>query len=138
MHALRVGFSLFTPGAATLIVTVAEALDEMDITGTGMAGGTMAPETFDELSALRREEAEGIVRAAAAAVGAGADQTQVLVGDPGPALCAFAAEASARVLVVGSRGRSGITRALLGSVSDFVVRNAPCPVLVVRGADDAP
>jgi nucleotide-binding universal stress UspA family protein len=133
LHALRVGYELLDPGASAVIVTVAEALDEMDITGTGMAGGTMSPETFDELTTLRAREASSLVQAAASAVGAGADQTEVLTGDPGPALCKYAADASARAVVIGSRGRGGITRALLGSVSDHVVRHAPCPVLVVRG-----
>jgi nucleotide-binding universal stress UspA family protein len=34
-------------------------------------------------------------------------------------------------MVVGTRGRGGLRRAVLGSVSDHVVRNAPCPVVVV-------
>jgi nucleotide-binding universal stress UspA family protein len=33
--------------------------------------------------------------------------------------------------VIGTRGRGDIKRALLGSVSDYLVRNAPCPVVVV-------
>ena len=41
--------------------------------------------------------------------------------------------------MVGSRGRGGLKRAVLGSVSDHIVRNAPCPVLVTgeRGVRDA-
>jgi nucleotide-binding universal stress UspA family protein len=38
----------------------------------------------------------------------------------------------AGLIVIGSRGRGGIKRALLGSVSDSVVRHAHCPVFVVR------
>lgn len=38
-------------------------------------------------------------------------------------------------IVIGTRGRGGIKRALLGSVSDYVVRNAPCPVVVTTAAD---
>ena len=36
------------------------------------------------------------------------------------------------MIVVGSRGTGRLKRALLGSVSEHLVRNAPCPVLVVR------
>ena len=41
-------------------------------------------------------------------------------------------EIGAGLIVIGSRGRGGIRRALLGNTSDFVVRHAHCPVLVVR------
>lgn len=41
---------------------------------------------------------------------------------------------SADLVVVGSRGRSGITAALLGSVSKHVVDHAACPVVVVKSA----
>jgi nucleotide-binding universal stress UspA family protein len=43
-----------------------------------------------------------------------------------------AEEIRAGLIVVGSRGLGGIRRALMGSVSDSVVRHAHCPVLVVR------
>jgi nucleotide-binding universal stress UspA family protein len=42
----------------------------------------------------------------------------------------------ADLVVVGSHGRRGLPRALLGSVAEKVVRTAPCPVLVVRGAGE--
>ena len=45
----------------------------------------------------------------------------------------LAAELEADLIVVGTHGRSGLTRLLLGSVAEGVVRQAPCPVLVVRG-----
>ena len=40
------------------------------------------------------------------------------------------------LIVLGSRGLGGVKRALMGSVSDSVVRHAHCPVLVVRKEDD--
>jgi nucleotide-binding universal stress UspA family protein len=43
-----------------------------------------------------------------------------------------AEEIGAGLIVMGSRGRGGVRRALMGSVSDSVVRHAHCPVLVVR------
>jgi nucleotide-binding universal stress UspA family protein len=58
---------------------------------------------------------------------------------PAEEIVALADELGADLIVVGSRGRGRIRRALAGSVSDWVVRHAPCPVLVVRsrkGADN--
>jgi nucleotide-binding universal stress UspA family protein len=43
-----------------------------------------------------------------------------------------AEEIGAGLIVMGSRGLGGVRRALIGSVSDSVVRHAHCPVLVVR------
>jgi len=56
------------------------------------------------------------------------------VGSPAAEIVALAEELEAGLLVVGSRGLGGIRRALMGSVSDSVVRHAHCPVLVVRNA----
>lgn len=57
-------------------------------------------------------------------------------GEPGDAIVAAADAESADVIVVGSHGRSGVSRFLIGSVSDYVVRHAHCPVMVVRGKTD--
>jgi nucleotide-binding universal stress UspA family protein len=43
-----------------------------------------------------------------------------------------AEDVGAGLIVMGSRGLGGMRRALTGSVSDWVIRHAPCPVLVVR------
>ena len=56
----------------------------------------------------------------------------VWTGDPGGSIAAAADAEGADLVVVGTRGRSGAERMILGSVSDHVVRNAECPVLVVR------
>jgi nucleotide-binding universal stress UspA family protein len=57
---------------------------------------------------------------------------QVVCGDARDALVEAATKAKADLLVVGTHGRRGIQRALLGSVAESIVRHAPCPVLVVR------
>ena len=44
----------------------------------------------------------------------------------------LAEDIGAGLIIIGSRGRAGVRRALMGSVSDSVVRHAHCPVLVVR------
>lgn len=53
-------------------------------------------------------------------------------GDPGEAIVEAAAAEDADIIVVGSRGRAGVERMILGSVSDHVVRHATVPVVVVR------
>jgi nucleotide-binding universal stress UspA family protein len=53
-------------------------------------------------------------------------------GDPGDMIVAAAQAEDADMVVVGSHGRGAMGRLFLGSVSEHVVRHAPCPVLVVR------
>ena len=79
--------------------------------------------------------AQGIVQRARAA---GANATfLVWEGDAGDSIVAAADSEDADLIVVGSHGRSGVSRFFIGSVSDYVVRHAHCPVMVVRGSPDA-
>ncbi|KAF5762223.1 putative universal stress protein A [Helianthus annuus] len=57
------------------------------------------------------------------------------IGDPKVAICDAAAELNIQLLVVGSHGRGAVTRAFLGSVSNYCVNYAKCPVLVVKKAE---
>jgi nucleotide-binding universal stress UspA family protein len=65
---------------------------------------------------------------------AGATVAQAYLREGGIAteIVTLAEDIGAGLIVMGSRGRGGIRRALMGSVSDSVVRHAHCPVLVVR------
>jgi len=60
-------------------------------------------------------------------------QAHLRLGRPDVEIVALAEEMGSGLVVIGSRGLGGIRRALMGSVSDSVVRHAHCPVLVVRG-----
>ena len=51
-------------------------------------------------------------------------------------ICASAADASADLLVIGSRGRLGLPRILLGSVAERVIRLSPVPVMTVRSSSE--
>jgi nucleotide-binding universal stress UspA family protein len=53
-------------------------------------------------------------------------------GDPATEILKAATEWPADIIVLGSHGRTGVSRVLLGSVAEAVTRHAPCPVLVVR------
>jgi nucleotide-binding universal stress UspA family protein len=84
-----------------------------------------------------REWAEEAAAAAAAlAEKVGLDPAIVVRhGMPGKEICSVARELEARMVVIGSQGAGRLAAALLGSVSAYVIRHAPCPVLVVRAAD---
>jgi nucleotide-binding universal stress UspA family protein len=135
-RAARAGLALLGNVHDAVIVTVVEAGDPMEVMGTGTAGGTMSANAFEERERVRDANASAIVADAAVALGLPDAQTRVLRGDAASALCELAAELDARAIVIGSRGRGGIKRALLGSVSDAVVRNAPCPVVVTGDVDE--
>ena len=59
-------------------------------------------------------------------------QAHLRMGKAAAEIVELAEELGAGLVVVGSRGLGGIRRALMGSVSDSVVRHTHCPVLVVR------
>jgi nucleotide-binding universal stress UspA family protein len=60
----------------------------------------------------------------------------VYVGSPAEIICAQAATRRADLVVMGTRGRTGLRHVLLGSVAERTVAHAPCPVLTVRAPDD--
>lgn len=53
-------------------------------------------------------------------------------GDPGHSVCESAENWGADLIVVGRRGRTGLTEAFLGSVSNYVVHHASCSVFVIQ------
>jgi len=57
---------------------------------------------------------------------------KLLVGEPASAIVDLAEREHADLIVMGSHGRKGITRLLMGSVAEAVVRKAKCPVLTVK------
>lgn len=89
-----------------------------------------ATETAQELEQLAREEniaAAGRLRAA------GFQATDFLrEGDPAHEIVTVARERGAGLIIVGSRGQTGLRRLILGSVARNVLLHAPCSVLVVR------
>ncbi len=112
-------------GADLLVVSV---IDPSDLRQqAGRTGGR-----WDEVRDRRQAAAQELV-ARGRAMGV-AVSFLVWTGDPGESIVSAAEAESVDLVVVGTHGRGTIGRLLLGSVSDHVVRNAPCPVLVVRPA----
>lgn len=84
-------------------------------------------EVTQEARKLLDAEVEQVKAAGGSVVGA-----HLGMGRPDVEIVKLAEEIGAGLIVMGSRGHGGVRRALLGSVSDSVVRHAHCPVLVVR------
>jgi nucleotide-binding universal stress UspA family protein len=57
---------------------------------------------------------------------------RLTMGDPAGEIVRIAADEHAEMIVLGTHGRTGMTRLLMGSVAEAIVRRAPCPVLVYR------
>jgi nucleotide-binding universal stress UspA family protein len=135
--AARRGIELLAPGATVHLVCVAEppAIATSGLE-SGFAGGIATADEIDAAWAAVAADAEAALERTATALGDTTVTTRVERGAPGVVLCDLAAELGADAIVVGSRGLGAIRRALLGSVSSYVVNNAPCPVVVIRAGSD--
>lgn len=78
------------------------------------------------------EEVRRQVAAIASAIDDVPVETHALQGMPGQAIVAVAEECQADLIVMGTHGRSGLSRLVMGSVAEHVMRHAHCPVLTVK------
>jgi nucleotide-binding universal stress UspA family protein len=108
-------------GAGLLIVHVEEV---STATGEGMLH-----------AGIPREDPEELERRLEAVVPedfGGPCEHLLLEGDPAGEIVRAAEEENASLIVLGTHGRTGLARLLMGSVAEQVVRHAPCPVLIVK------
>ncbi|MFB6220631.1 MAG: universal stress protein [Halolamina sp.] len=114
-------------------ITALTAVDPI-AAGYAAAPGPDATGYPGEWTEQAEERADTILnQAAEIAADAGSQVDTVKVTDrPARAIVGYAEEHDVDHLVIGSHGRTGVTRILLGSVAEKVVRRAPCPVTVVR------
>ncbi|WP_372910926.1 universal stress protein [Salinigranum sp.] len=129
-RAARYGRVLTAAYGAT--VHLLSVVDERDFDGVAGdeepdAGRTAAEQTAHEA-----------VDAAAALFDTDDVVTRVTVGVPSEAILAYVSEADVDLVVMGTHGRTGVERFLIGSVAERVVRHATVPVLTVRHSDAAP
>lgn len=103
--------------------------------GYGMVIGAVPADVMFQMSPERdRASWQRVLDDAVAEVSAGGEVRTLLVPqDAGPALVEVSANAA--LLVVGSRGAGPLRGALLGSVSAYCLRHAPCPVVVLHDPD---
>jgi nucleotide-binding universal stress UspA family protein len=100
-----------------------------------LGDGYVSPTTWDEIERSYRKASQkkldaAVARAKAAGVRA---RGMLLQGLPHEQIVRAARAQRARLLVVGTHGRSGVARFFVGSVAGRVVASAPCHVVTVRG-----
>jgi len=108
-------------GGSLLILSVVDITDEFE---------SEAPGLTDKLTEkLLKLAQKALGKAVAAKVKA---KVEVHVGDAYEMIVDIAKKKKADIIVMGSHGRTGLTRLLMGSVTSRVIGHAPCSVLVVK------
>ncbi len=116
-------------GAMLLVVSVIDP-------GSLLLPGGRFRARVDQVRERREQQAQALVERGREA---GVEVSfLVWTGDPGDQIVSAAEAERVDMVLVGSHGRGAVGRLFLGSVSEHVVRNAPCPVLVVRPHEAAP
>ncbi len=95
-------------------------------------GGLPMETAWDGISDTLREEGEAAVGRVEELAGDVPVETDVLEGSPSRVIVQTASSDRCDLVVMGTHGRGGIDRLLLGSVTERVVRSSPVPVLTVR------
>lgn len=130
IDAARRGRDLLDPSAELVLLTVVDELPGAE--ASGFAGPVYTEDEQERLELEERVEATAEIDRTLEALGHPPVERIVDVGEPAATICVVAERIDADVVVVGSHGRGFVSRVLLGSVSEHVLRHAPCPVLVVR------
>jgi len=142
---------LATDGSEEAQLALSTAVDQANSTNSELHLGTVGPwnpdpayavheasfrwQTYEEASEAIGKEAQQILDEQVKKIeeaGGTVQEAYLRRGRKDQEIVRLAEEIGAGLIVMGSRGRAGVRRALMGSVSDSVVRHAHCPVLVVR------
>ncbi len=113
------------------VVTVLHVIDPSD---TGYSAGAMFPDFSEQWYEAAKDAAEEIFEAARE-LAEDHDvelRTAREMGRPARQIIEYAEEHDVDHVVIGSHGRSGVSRILLGSVAETIARRSPVPVTVVR------
>jgi nucleotide-binding universal stress UspA family protein len=95
--------------------------------------GLYTPQVRAVFESQRKWAADALAaRAAGLAAEGVAARSVVRLGEPAAEIVRLAADEQAHMIVMGTQGRTGLERLLLGSVAERVIRQAPCPVLSIR------
>eukprot|EP00128_Syssomonas_multiformis_P007649 Colp12_sorted_trinity150504_noHs@25654 len=94
----------------------------------------MDPNTPDDEFLLKKEEVLAKLEESVVSLKQHGIHYKLLVerGDPREVICDFASILDVNAIIMGARGLNTIQKLWLGSVSDYVVRNAPCHVIIAK------
>lgn len=106
-------------------VTVMHVLQDLSPLEAGEVWGVIDPQTrLENVTKALRERLQDDKYARV--------RIEVLLGDPAHGIANYAQQEKVGLIVIPSHGRTGLTRLLIGSTAERVVRLAHCPVLVLR------
>lgn len=111
-----------TPVVEVALVPTVEFLGNYSLRGLDQAVEKARQDARDYLGNLERVHARPNLRL----------RTEIVEGDPAEAILSVAASKNIDLIVMSTHGYSGITRWIMGSVTERILTNAPCPVLVIR------
>ena len=122
--AVRKGLELARESGSAIYATY--VIDETLFTSA------QAGESMDEVYLKLKDEGEKAVEHVKQIANGMMIETLVLSGRPAQVITEFAVKNKVDLIVVGSQGKSGVERLLLGSVAESIIRMADCMVLVVK------
>lgn len=126
--AMEMATNLASGGDAILLIVHVEE-PPVAYGGGEMYYGIMEPSTDDLMTMLERiVPSDPTVKF----------EHRLITGDPASAIVRLAEEEQADLIVLGTHGRTGLTRLLMGSVAEAVVRRAKCAVLTLKQPATAP
>lgn len=129
IEALRTCLPLLAPVDRMVLVTVESPVDPEVETGTGFIV-ERSTDPSNQIRTTGDRLAKTHLDRTVEQLGLDEVQLRAVVGHAGKAICQLAASLPASVVVIGTSGRGGVRRAIIGSTSDYVIRHAGCPVLV--------
>jgi nucleotide-binding universal stress UspA family protein len=132
--AIREAGRVLGPGPRAIVLTVREPLETFVFSGIG-GGGTLDPATVSAMQESAQNEATVVVEEGAkfaAEAGFAAEPRVEVAASPWQAIVAVGDELDADVIVIGSRGRTGLPKVLLGSVASAVAQHSRRSVLIVH------
>ena len=136
LDAAHAAITLLHPGLEVEIVTVIPELEDPNDSAGGFEGPLITEEEAEEQHRQDEAQADVTLRTTLASLGTTATVTVAQGGHAGRVICDLAAQRGVDVLVVGGSDKGWFRRLVDGSVMEYAVHHAPCPVLVVRHPEE--